>query len=52
VTYDGDVYEQGTLSGGYMNFSNMILPHFAELQEIESRIQKERSQFDVKRQKY
>jgi chromosome segregation ATPase len=29
VTYEGDVYEQGTLSGGYMNLSNLILPQFA-----------------------
>ena len=32
VTYDGDIYEQGTLSGGYMNMSNLILPQFAQLQ--------------------
>lgn len=38
VTYDGDIYEQGTLSGGYMNQNAMILPHYAELQEIEGRV--------------
>ena len=31
VTYDGDVYEQGTLSGGYINQTSMILPHYGEL---------------------
>lgn len=39
VTYEGDIYEQGTLSGGYMNQSTMILPQFGELQEIELKIQ-------------
>lgn len=34
VTYDGDIYEQGTLSGGYINNSNFILPRYAELHEI------------------
>jgi structural maintenance of chromosome 2 len=29
VTYDGDIYEQGTLSGGYMNQNSFILPQFA-----------------------
>jgi len=49
VTYDGDIYEQGTLSGGYVNQSIMVLPQYAELQGIEERIKRERSNFDGQR---
>lgn len=35
VTYDGDVYEQGTLSGGYINQTSMILPHYGELVSLD-----------------
>jgi chromosome segregation ATPase len=52
VTYDGDIYEQGTLSGGYINQSIMVLPQYAELQGIDERIKRERGNFDGQRQKY
>lgn len=52
VTYDGDVYEQGTLSGGYMNMKNMILPVYGDYQEIQAKINKEKGAFDQKRQVY
>ena len=38
VTYEGDIFEQGTLSGGYMNQANMILPQYNQLREVEERI--------------
>jgi hypothetical protein len=52
VTYDGDIYEQGTLSGGYLNQNNMILPQYNELCFIDEAIKKERTGFDSQKQKY
>lgn len=52
VTYDGDVFEQGTLSGGYMNQSSMILPQYKQLREIEEKIKKEKAGFEGERVKY
>lgn len=52
VTYDGDIYEMGTLSGGYLNQSNMILPQYNELCLIDEAIKKEKAGFDSQKQKY
>ena len=52
VTYDGDVFEQGTLSGGYMNQSSMILPQYKQLRGIEEKIKKEKAGFEGERVKY
>lgn len=35
VTYDGDVYEFGTLTGGQNSNQVMILPQYSQLKEIE-----------------
>ena len=29
VTFDGDIYENGSLSGGYINQINFILPQYS-----------------------
>lgn len=52
VTYDGDIYEQGTLSGGYVNQTAMILPQYGELCHIDESIKKQRAGFEVQKQKY
>jgi len=52
VTYDGDVYEQGTLSGGFINQNSMILPKYGELSKIEEDIKREKTLFDAQKQKY
>jgi chromosome segregation ATPase len=52
VTYDGDIYEQGTLSGGYINQTGMILPQYGELCRIEDAIKREKAGFDEQKQKY
>jgi chromosome segregation ATPase len=52
VTYDGDIYEQGTLSGGYISQAAMILPQYNELCQIDEAIKKEKSGFDSQKQKY
>ena len=38
VTYDGQSYEQGTLSGGYIDQKSLILPNYAELMEVDAKI--------------
>jgi hypothetical protein len=35
-----------------MNQNSMILPQFSDLQDIETKIKQERSQFESQRQKY
>jgi structural maintenance of chromosome 2 len=52
VTYDGDIYEQGTLSGGYISQAGMILPQYNELCQFDDAIKKERAGFEAHKQKY
>ena len=52
VTYDGDIYEQGTLSGGYLSQNAMILPQYNELCQIDEVIKKEKGAFDAQKHKY
>ena len=38
VTYDGDIFERGTLTGGHMNSSFLMIGIYNEYRKIESKI--------------
>jgi len=52
VTYDGDVYEPGTLTGGSDSNQQFILPRYRDLREIDERINVLKVDFDKKSKEY
>lgn len=52
MTYDGDVYEPGTLTGGSDMNQQFILPRYRDLREIDERINVLRVDFERKTKEY
>lgn len=52
MTYDGDVYEPGTLTGGSDSNQQFILPRYRDLREIDERINVLKVDFDKKSKEY
>lgn len=52
MTYDGDVFERGTLTGGYTNTNSLVLNSYNELRGIERKIAEEQGNIDEKRKLY
>lgn len=52
VTYDGDVYEPGTLTGGSDMNQQFLLPRYRDLREIDDRINLLKTEFDQKNKHY
>ena len=52
MTYDGDVYEPGTLTGGSDMNQQFILPRYRDLREIYERINVLRVDFERKTKEY
>lgn len=52
MTYDGDVYEPGTLTGGSDSNQQFILPRYRDLREIDERINSLKVDFDKKSKEY
>lgn len=48
VTYDGDVYEPGTLTGGSDANQQFLLPRYRDLREIEDRMVGLRGEYEKK----
>lgn len=46
MTYDGDVFERGTLTGGYTNTNSLVLNSYNELRGIERKIAEEQGNID------
>lgn len=45
VTYDGDIFEKGTLTGGHINQNSLVLNIYNDFREIENKINEERKKF-------
>lgn len=52
VTYDGDVFERGTLTGGHTNPNTLILGVYGEFREVENKIREERKKFETEKSAY
>jgi chromosome segregation ATPase len=48
VTYDGDVYEPGTMTGGSDMNTQFILPRYRDLRLIDEKIQQLKEEYDYK----
>lgn len=46
VTFDGDILEPGTLTGGHMKMGQLLIATYRELREVEDKIKEERRKFE------
>lgn len=52
VTYDGDVYEPGTMTGGSDMNTQFILPRYRDLRLIDEKINALKEEYDLKNKQF
>ena len=52
VTYDGDVYEPGTMTGGSDMNTQFILPRYRDLRLIDEKIHALKEEYDLKNKQF
>ena len=52
VTFDGDILEPGTYTGGHMKMGELLISQYRELRYIDEKIREEMQKFQVDKERY